>query len=129
MKQAEYEYYKDNRKAMDSDTRDKKRLLFKEQVKKGKNVVEEIGYDHEVVRAMALVEGFGKYTNMSFSELGMDRTNFAELSKSASATRSDFGNSWTAFRNGETAKLSTGEKIAFVNEAHINLWLQNIKII
>jgi|14BtaG_2_1085337.scaffolds.fasta_scaffold00124_14 hypothetical protein len=130
MKQAEYEYYKDNRKAMDSDTRKKKRKLFEEQVKKGKNVVEEIGYDHEVVRAMALVEGFGKYTNMSFSELGMDRTNFAELSKAASATRRDFGIAWSAFRNGETAQLShrdgqAGEKIAFVNEAHIYQYFTN----
>ena len=125
MKKAEYEYYKDNRKSMDSETRDRKRKQFVEETKKGKNVVEEIGYDHEVVRALALVEGFGKYTNMNFSDLGMDRTAFADLSSKARGTRNDFAKSWTAFRNGKTAELSTGEKIAFVNEAHIYQYFIN----
>ena len=126
MKVEENKFYRKHNRYMKAEELEAKKKALKEQVKKGKTVVDEIAYDHEFVHALGLVEGFGRYTNLNFREIGMDRTFYIDLSNKARGVRKDFGQAWSDFRNGRESKFEVEKNpIDWVNEAHIYEYFLN----
>jgi|TARA_R110002110_G_scaffold76302_2_gene201105 hypothetical protein len=114
-------YFKEYREPMDGEAVIALRKKMREEVKNG-NIVTTVKphLESEFVHALAMVEGFGRYSQMNFQQLGMDRTNFIDLSNNARNLKNDFSRAWSDWRNERESNFENGDvQIRWINEGHI----------
>ena len=82
--------------------------------------------DRDLIHSLAMLEGFGRYSQLKQFDLGIGKQEYSELNKNAQDVRRDFQQAWFSLRNNEKVQFKDmKEPIEFTDAAEIYEYFTN----
>ena len=82
--------------------------------------------DRDLIHSLAMLEGFGRYSQLKQFDLGIGKQEYSELNKNAQDVRKDFQQAWYSLRNNEKVQFKDmKEPIEFTDAAEIYEYFTN----